>query len=1031
MTLSALFSATESVMSRPRKVYVVKTEHFDILFPSQCKETANLLLENADNLYELAKSETGFKQDLHIPVVISPDSDSLSVTYTQSPYNRIVVFDSVGQDNQTSFKDSLLGLFYHEIYRALSKAIRTPLHQFISKFAGESYEPVSLVNLPFSFIEGRAYLAEGQASDPENPEKYGRYNDSYFLQILSQAKYEKKFPSYYECSVTLDIYPGNELLFAATSAFTAYLIQTYGYEKFEKYWLQCGAMHLYFMPGIFYFTYGEFLNNVWKKFVETIPLPENLNQMEILSSEVEKIFETDQEGLYQHFIYSEYGYIWYDGIRHEVDLYDYDSPFKLRQLLFLADKIDRMILSPDGRYLTVSYRQVKNRAEFEKKVTWIYDLKERTFLKQSYPLRDACLLLSDQGELLIAGVNVQKKYPVIQIYKTADDEDDQVLLYEQALQKNAVPSCLCAPGKNQLSYLITENNEISFVQLNYVEKSQKTWKLKESDDIDLDITNLRLVKKNSQKIRENKAEDFAYTFQYISGKGNSFVRMGYILLDENFSPEKILLQNEDLPGGLYSPFIKDKNVYYCAKKLHQNELSYIQFDKLTFSPGQLKVVENVNYDYVEEDIQFDGKTLNGKELATYFPLKYMFPLSVIPMLPVHTITLEDGAIKWPGLGATITTHSDPFLNNKFTLSAGWSFLDLEMTQAFNAPLAFLLEIEEEESDIKKDKSLSFFFENSSTPVDIKAGGLFRFNLDGEYKLEAIAGTAWTIPKGMDFSKVVIDVQSLYCASTDYYDSYLKGTDEFKSMSNWPALNKSYDFFELSATGYYSNLHQYGVNPFEKRGLKLGARLYFFCDLYSLRLVSPEIQALNKKVGKIAADGHTITQDEINKANNFIYMRVSQLNLGLFGEIDIPRLTPLQMWNGFVLSLPAKVTAEFLNKTGTALEVNPEILLLGWEPHNGFRTIMSYIARIGVTGGYDFRLDYDTSKVQLPDLRRENYLGSLLSSCFIDDNLYLKINMDVSSPIGVLSSEMLSFEFIFSYYPRTSGCAFSMAFVTTF
>ena len=62
--LSTLFAAgrqtkmtaeTKSVMSCPRKVYVAKTRYFDILFPEACKETASLLIENADQLYDQAK----------------------------------------------------------------------------------------------------------------------------------------------------------------------------------------------------------------------------------------------------------------------------------------------------------------------------------------------------------------------------------------------------------------------------------------------------------------------------------------------------------------------------------------------------------------------------------------------------------------------------------------------------------------------------------------------------------------------------------------------------------------------------------------------------------------------------------------------------------------------------------------------------------------------------------------------------------------------------------------------------------------
>ena len=83
-----------NVLGRPRKMFLVKTEHFDIIYSNLSEETALLLVQNADALYEKAAEALGAENNLHMPVIISPDSDELSVTYTESPYNRIIIFDS-------------------------------------------------------------------------------------------------------------------------------------------------------------------------------------------------------------------------------------------------------------------------------------------------------------------------------------------------------------------------------------------------------------------------------------------------------------------------------------------------------------------------------------------------------------------------------------------------------------------------------------------------------------------------------------------------------------------------------------------------------------------------------------------------------------------------------------------------------------------------------------------------------------------------------------------------------------------------
>ena len=72
-----------NVLGRPRKMYLIKTEHFDIVYSNQSEETALLLVQNADALYKKAAGELeaagyqGFPLKLHMPVIISPDSDLL------------------------------------------------------------------------------------------------------------------------------------------------------------------------------------------------------------------------------------------------------------------------------------------------------------------------------------------------------------------------------------------------------------------------------------------------------------------------------------------------------------------------------------------------------------------------------------------------------------------------------------------------------------------------------------------------------------------------------------------------------------------------------------------------------------------------------------------------------------------------------------------------------------------------------------------------------------------------------------------
>ena len=128
LSTQQLFAA--NVLGRPRKMFLIKTEHFDIIYSSESEETALLLVENADLLYDRAAGVLKSQNNLHMPVIISPDSDVLSVDYTSSPYNRIIIFDSPADYDTAVFEDTLLSLFYREIFLALAQS-EVPLISFL------------------------------------------------------------------------------------------------------------------------------------------------------------------------------------------------------------------------------------------------------------------------------------------------------------------------------------------------------------------------------------------------------------------------------------------------------------------------------------------------------------------------------------------------------------------------------------------------------------------------------------------------------------------------------------------------------------------------------------------------------------------------------------------------------------------------------------------------------------------------------------------------------------------------------------
>lgn len=1043
-----LFSAnTASVLSKPYKVYVLKTDHFDILFPKQSQETAYIIGQNIEELYEKAQKSLKTTAKLHIPVVISPDSDDFSVTYTPNPYNRIIVFEAYPGLSVQSENEFLLEKLYEEIFRAVLQSERSKFNTFISNtIGGSSYQPVALLNMPFSFIQGFISISEkfSTLSQYENYE----IQDQKQLELLVQAKIEGKFPNHFQVRIANDIYPYNQVILAAAAGFSAYLLQAYGIEKYLELWKESGKLNLMFADGVFYNVYKKNISVLWKEFYDCVPVPQNIDEILENEKKSNQILTKNSQGLYRNLIYSDYGLIWYDEIRHEVDIFEKFSdkgksynPFSLRNLLFLANDIEYISLSPDGRFLAVSFTQIKNRKEFKKKACWIFDLQKRKILSQTFFLQNAAVFLpflnenlfekdsNDSLSKLIAGINIEEKLPKLQVFAFSDD-DKRDLIYEKKFDSDELPESVCFTPDGKIILLISKRQSqfLKMIDLSTLSESNFAFPTDFSDGKEqIKIKNLRISRNTKKKIF-NAHHDFVLAFDYVNfafTQDFGFTKSGYISFNQKFEPENAFFMQDDFSGGVNWACFCDDEVYFSSQKYINDELRVISKSELSFEQSEIRKITN------QKDLSSTVSEATQNDLnlnVRYNPWKYFFPVSFRPMLPVRSIDVDDGPKLWPGVGITFISQTDPFENTQFYISAGWTFAQLDFEAVLNPSEDYEKERLKNARLVGKDKSASVFIKNSSTPVDISAGSLFRFNLAGEYYFEGIVGTSWQIPMGMNFSNMKIKIDSNYTASTDYYDSNL--IDKNPSLSNWPTFKNAYELFKASVTTEYSNIHQYGISPYEKRGFSVGFRMHSNWDLTQMRILDD----YNKEqTNQIVSDDPDYQKklEELKKMYDSQMLNISQINLEMFARIEIPRLSPLKMINGWVLSLPASLNASFFGENGTALKMNTELLLLGKEIHDGFALLQLYFGRIGLKTGYELQLKYDTSKILLPDIRRENYVGKILADTYIKDCFYFLLNLDFTTSIGFSTSSMFSIENKFAFYPKTNGFLYSFNFIARF
>ena len=213
---------------------VIKTEYFDIIFPIESESSARQLAVYADYAYESMSSLFGIEIPGRIPVSFAPHTDMFNGYYNPVPYPHIVLYDTPMDIEWTTFSNSLEGLFIHELAHAVSLNTRSPFFKALHWVFG-GWVNLSVLNTPPFMVEGVTIAMESLSG-------FGRANDPLVKQKLRQAIHEEKFLSPFQASGVYD-YPGQRgSWYDYGGLFSAWLIRTYGMEKYTELWQAMGSI---------------------------------------------------------------------------------------------------------------------------------------------------------------------------------------------------------------------------------------------------------------------------------------------------------------------------------------------------------------------------------------------------------------------------------------------------------------------------------------------------------------------------------------------------------------------------------------------------------------------------------------------------------------------------------------------------------------------------------------------------------------------------------------------------------------------
>jgi hypothetical protein len=276
-------AAAGPVLAPAARLFLIKTAHFDIIFPEASRRSALHLASMADSVYDEVAGKLEARPQGRIPVVITPDIGTFNGYTNPIPYMHIVLYDTASSLDWTSFDDNFRGLFLHELSHAVSLRIRAPWAEFLGGIFGSWVLP-GLLNTPEFMVEGVAVNFE--SADGVT----GRANDPLVRERLRQDILENRFKSPFEASALYDEYPGGNIYYEYGGLFNAYIQRRFGIEAYARLWKAMGDLDLSLSLDpyergfyrVFERNYGLPFRKAWADFRASLEIGDVLDAPQIL-----------------------------------------------------------------------------------------------------------------------------------------------------------------------------------------------------------------------------------------------------------------------------------------------------------------------------------------------------------------------------------------------------------------------------------------------------------------------------------------------------------------------------------------------------------------------------------------------------------------------------------------------------------------------------------------------------------------------------------------------------------------------------
>ena len=547
--LCAELSAHSGMLTGEKNLRVVKTTWFDIIYPERCEESAAILYEKADTVYEEVTAQYGLKPSFRIPVVITPAVEQFNAFWTSVPYNHIAIYDtgSSGSGSLAVFTETLLSTFRHELTHAVTFNMKDPFWRAVDKVFGDCVSP-GMISVTTGMAEGATVTSESAAGE-------GRLNDEYAKHYVKQAKIEDKFPSYHDVSGASDVMPGGAPYYF-NGAFHQWLQDNYGMEAYAEFWYRVVNGRNFTISGAFKKSFNIKLKKAWELFKDSYEVPSvAANPVEaglakdfFEPSEREYSRMNDAGSVFGSLSVAKQRLVWMDSFGDRVyaaetseekgnseTAPEYKKLFSLRGL-------DTVRLSNDGRFLAASY--ISENGIGERACVAIYDFTNKAFYYVNEKgLKEAAIVQKD-GEWYLLGQKYLNQHYSIAVYKLILNDNgthikDTEFFAETKLDNEVNPYAFVPLNDGTFAWLKKDRLNFSICVSSVEGNLLQEYKFPAGTAV------------HSLSFTENPSESLYFSY---AQKG-TLPRLGSL----NLESKALSLDTKDISGGVFEP------VYWCGK----------------------------------------------------------------------------------------------------------------------------------------------------------------------------------------------------------------------------------------------------------------------------------------------------------------------------------------------------------------------------------------------------------------------------------------------------------------------------------